>query len=264
MGDEHLDPDDLLELVRDRFAFLELDFGLTPSESRTARARAVTYAGLHHAVRVSIAANGGSYDVEVVAPDLAPLAPVVGLDDIVAMRAPGSEPPSRVAGSRREARESLSKSGELLRQLADDALWGGWGLFEDFVHWKQGAPATSGVDWWVTPPFDDPLFHRGRTNTQIRIDREYQPVHGQLRRDPEAAWPDIIEFVRRHPATLEASDLIEDLMFEHGERFIDRIEGLARTDDAFRSTVAHAYIDGITGPSIDRFHRLQDELNAGD
>ncbi len=265
MSDTHLDPDDLSELVQEHFAFLEVEFGLIPSESRTASARVITYAGLHHAVRVSIAANGGSYDIEVANPDEAPPAPVVGLGDIVAMRAPGTARPSRATGSREEARESLSKSGELLRQLADDALWGGWGLFEDFLHWrKRGALATSGVDWWLTPPFNDPGFHRGRTKAQIRIDREYQPVHGQLRLDPEAAWPGVIEFVRRHPATLEASDLIEDLIFEHGERFIDRIEELALTDNAFRSTVAHAYVGGIAGRSIDRFHRLQDELNAGE
>ena len=97
---------------------------------------------------------------------------------------------------------------------------------------------------------------------QIRIDREYQPIHGRLRRDPEEAWPAVVEFVRQHPASLDARDLVEDLMYEHGDRFIDRIENLARADGAFRSTVAWANVGGIAGPSIDRFHRLQDEIGG--
>lgn len=262
MVDETLDPGDLLELVRDRFAFLELEFGLKPTESRTAGSRAITYAGPYHAVRVSVAADGASYEVEVIFPDEGPLVPAVGLDDIVAMRAPGTDPPSRAVRSRQEARESLSKSGELLRELAYDALWGGWGLFEDFVHWKRGAPATPGVDWWVTPPLDDPLFGRSRTKDEIRIDREYQPIHGRLQRDAEDAWPAVVEFVRSHPMSLQADDLVEDLMYGHGDRFIDRIEDLARSDPAFRSTVERAHVGGIAGPAIDRFHQLQDEFNS--
>lgn len=262
---DNLDPGALLEIARDRFGFLATDFALEPVESPIGGGLTLVYEGRHrhHAVRVVIAADGRSFDVEVVALDAAPLAPVVTLDDIVAMRAPGTEPPERVVRSRHEGLAALSRSGELLRQLADDALWGGWGLFEDFVHWKRGAPGVPGVDWWVTPPLDDPRFGRGRTKDEIRLDREYQPIHGRLQRDPEEAWPDVVEFVRKHPASLDASDLVEDLMFEHGERFIDRIEDLARTDAAFRSTVEFVHLGGIAGPAIDRFHQLQDEIHAG-
>jgi hypothetical protein len=100
----------------------------------------------------------------------------------------------------------------------------------------------------VTPPFDDPLFSQRRTKDEIRLDREFQPIHGRLQRDPEEAWPDVVDFVRKHPASLDANDLVEDLMFEHGEQFIDRIEDLARTDAGFRSTVERTHLGGIAGP----------------
>jgi hypothetical protein len=86
---------------------------------------------------------------------------------------------------------------------------------------------------------------------------EHQWLLELTRRDPEEAWAGILTYVDAQPETLEATQLIETLMYEYPDAFIDRIEERARNDERFRATVAQAYVGGIAGQAIERFHRLQ-------
>lgn len=66
--------------------------------------------------------------------------------------------------------------------------------------------------------------------------------------DPEAAWH-IIQTIRREGSDLILSNLaagpLEDLMVAHGDRFIDRIERLAKHDAQFRKLLGATWQNSI-------------------
>lgn len=187
--------------------------------------------------------------------------PIITLSEIVAMQSPNVDLP-RDLSTEPVARETLGRSADLLRNLAADVLSGGSGLLWDFLAWKRQQGDRGKGRWWGHPTWQEAAeAAHTRTPKEIKFDFEFEPIHLGAHRDPEATWPDIVAFVRRHPHTNEASTLIEDVMFGHGEAFIDRIEELARTDKVVRGTIANAGpIGGIASDAVDRYNRLQQEL----
>jgi hypothetical protein len=63
-------------------------------------------------------------------------------------------------------------------------------------------------------------------------------VDDLVRSDPEAAWPLILELVRRSQSddllANVAAGPLEDLLVRHGEAFIERVERQAQADRRFR------------------------------
>jgi hypothetical protein len=61
-------------------------------------------------------------------------------------------------------------------------------------------------------------------------------------KEPEQAWPIILELVKQAPTNRILFDVaagpFEDLIRQHGEQFIDRIEVQARRDPKFRQCLA--------------------------
>lgn len=190
------------------------------------------------------------------------LEPVISLVDVVAMRAPRVDLP-RDMSNEHAAERTVGRSAELLRELAVDVLSGGRGLLFDFLDWKRALGDRGEDRWWEHPIYQEIAdAGRPRTPKEIKLSFEFEPIHFGAHRDPEAAWPDIVSYVHRHPQTMDAWTLLEDVMFEHGEAFIDRIEALARTDKAIRETIATAReIGGIASDAVDRYNRLQRELD---
>jgi hypothetical protein len=183
--------------------------------------------------------------------------PAVTLSEIVSMRAPGVEVP-RDLSTVGAARTTLDRSAELLREHAIDVLSGGLGLWFDFVDWKRANGDMGEGRWWGHPIYDHiAAFQTSRTSEDIRRDMEFQPVHSLAHRDPERVWPDVVEFIRRHPGSFEAEMLVEDLVSFHGAAFIDRIEDLVRNDDRVRASVAPmTEIGGDASEAAARFNDL--------
>jgi len=73
---------------------------------------------------------------------------------------------------------------------------------------------------------------------------------------PEEAWPILIAAIDatddERTLDLLGAGHLEDLVREHGERFIDRIEGRARTNGRFRRALAGVWAaDAPVRPRID-------------
>ena len=89
---------------------------------------------------------------------------------------------------------------------------------------------------------------------------QYQPdpLFELVRADPETAWPLVLAYAKAHPE--DASALIEEFIYEHDDRYVDRLEGAARADPVIRELIAMAYVGGFTTVGADRFHALQARL----
>jgi uncharacterized protein DUF6869 len=96
---------------------------------------------------------------------------------------------------------------------------------------------------------------------------DYWTLHSQVATDPERAWPSFVRFIR-DPAPgdperiLQVLDLLEDFVYDHAAAFIDRIEALAESDPTFKELVADAFVGGVGGEAVERFHALQERLFA--
>jgi len=70
-----------------------------------------------------------------------------------------------------------------------------------------------------------------------------------IRDDPEEAWR-IIQIIRQEGSDLILSNLaagpLEDLLAAHGERFIDRVEALARSDAQFRKLLGAVWQNSMS------------------
>lgn len=261
-----LDPRWVADLVRESFSYLETDYGLQVTDVRLDKEQvSLLFARPSHGVRIRWWRDDGRLLVEL----------LNDLDDGRLPERPGPSPTladlAALRGTKRirtpaaftteaDARAGLAAAASELREFGDSALWGSLGPLTDHIAAMWGKPGRPGVDWWASPPYDDPLFKRRRTRRQVARDDEFAPIHGLTAIDPEAAWPKVVAFVRRYPGTPEAIDLIEDLIYGHGPAFIDRIEIIARSDRRVGDAVADAVIGGIAGPAIERFDRLQVDL----
>jgi hypothetical protein len=101
-------------------------------------------------------------------------------------------------------------------------------------------------------------------------DPVYRRLHRAVRFDPESVWDELQAFLcdtKRGGADLDAQDLIEDLMFWHGDAFFDRLELLVGRCPSTREIVAWAVVEGVASEGVARFHdlqqRLRDELEVG-
>jgi hypothetical protein len=257
-----------MRIIEDSFEFLERDHWFVRRDSVPA---VVTYdlSFMSTLTRISIRVNREATDLEVECawPDhqMSPSdpSPTVTLPEIVAMRAPGVEVP-RDLSSESAAVATLARSAELLREHAIDLLSGGSGLWFDFVDWKRASGELGEGRWWGHPIYDEIAeLTQPRTAEDIRRDREFAPIHARAQRDPEAAWPAIVAFVRRHPATVEAEMLLEDVMDSRPDDFIERIDSLARSDEAVRQTLAMAAgIGGDARAAIERYNDLIAEVRG--
>ena len=219
--------------------------------------------------RVEISANldALSLDVECAWPDQAERPtdppPIVSLAEIIAMRDPNRDVPRDIS-SDSSADATIADAAEILRNLAIDVLsGGGFGLMSDFVAWKGAQGDLGEGQWWGAPIYAELAESiTPRTANEVDRDLEWQPIHAMVHRDPERAWPDILGFIERNPGSMEATMLLEDVMLEHGDSFIDRIEALALSNATIREIVAGTHLGGHAGPAIDRLEDLQAEIRG--
>lgn len=112
-----------------------------------------------------------------------------------------------------------------------------------------GPPPTDGVEdseFYFTDPDD-------------------RRIHRLVREDPETAWPDLRSRLCAPPPRDELllRDLVEDLMFNDPDRFIDRVEAIVADCPAAREPIAMAYIGGrAETPGLERFWALQERLGG--
>jgi hypothetical protein len=59
---------------------------------------------------------------------------------------------------------------------------------------------------------------------------------------------------------LGALALLERMIYDRGAACIDLIEARAESDAAFKEVVAGAFVGGVGGEAVERFHALQERL----
>jgi deferrochelatase/peroxidase EfeB len=89
---------------------------------------------------------------------------------------------------------------------------------------------------------------------------DFETLHELVAKDPEQAWPLVLAYIREHPDLASAQDLVEDFIYEHDNRFVDRIEAAARQEPVVRNVVEQAYVGGFATLGAERFQRLQERL----
>ena len=185
--------------------------------------------------------------------------PTLSLGDLEAMLG------SYVPDTREGDSGSLSRASARLDALARDAVHGSLSVMFDalFWHWRQPTPRSQD-DWWGVPPYDDPEIRVGqrRSRGDFQRDLAFCDLKLAWRADPRHAWPGIVSFVRRHPQDGEAEWLLEDVILEGGDEFVDLIVAVARSDGKFAETVRGMHLGGFAGPAVERIELLQRELGA--
>jgi hypothetical protein len=94
-------------------------------------------------------------------------------------------------------------------------------------------------------------------------DPDGRRLHRHIRLDPEAGWDELSARMcapgpRDEPFL---TDLLEDLVFWHAERFIDRLERLVEECPESREIVAHAHVGGVASSrALERFWSLRERL----
>jgi hypothetical protein len=97
----------------------------------------------------------------------------------------------------------------------------------------------------------------------LPADPVYRRLHRAVRFDPESVWDELEAYLcakKRGVQEADAQDLIEDLMFWHGDAFFDRVESLVGRCPSTREMVAWAVVEGVSGDGVARFHDLQQRL----
>jgi hypothetical protein len=87
-------------------------------------------------------------------------------------------------------------------------------------------------------------------------------VHDLVKSDPERAWPVIVQLIKDGSDPIAALDRLEDLIYEHADRFIARIRTEAHADPLFRGVVVEAHVGGFSSAGVDEFRRFQEELGT--
>lgn len=91
-------------------------------------------------------------------------------------------------------------------------------------------------------------------------DPDQAPLFDLVRSDPDGAWPLVLAYAKEHAGDGFASALIEEFIYEHDDRFIDRLEAVARADPVLRELIAMAYVGGTASRGAKRFRELQARL----
>lgn len=134
-----------------------------------------------------------------------------------------------------------------------------------FAHWEATGTAAREAasrreDYYGPAPTD------GVDDMEFTFsDPDDRRLHRLVREDPETAWPDVRARLCAAPPRDELflDDLVEDLMFNDPDRFIDRIEALAVECPPARGPIARAYIGGrASSPGLERFWTLQERLGG--
>jgi hypothetical protein len=128
--------------------------------------------------------------------------------------------------------------------------------------WEASGEAREALaareDYYGPPPDD------GVDDMEADLsDPDDRRLHRLVRTDPEAGWDELRARLCAPPPRddLFLEDLIEDLMFNDADAFIDRIEGLITECPQAREPVAAAYVDGhASTPGLERFWSLQERL----
>jgi hypothetical protein len=133
-----------------------------------------------------------------------------------------------------------------------------------FAYWESsgGSAAREAVsrsdDYYGPTPMD------GVDDAEFTFsDPGDRRLHRLVREDPETAWPELRDRLcspgPRDEALLD--DLVEDLMFNDPDRFIDRIEAVVEECPNARDPIARAHIGGrASSPGLERFWALQERL----
>lgn len=90
-------------------------------------------------------------------------------------------------------------------------------------------------------------------------------LHRAIRLDPEAGWDALRARLCESGVRDELflMDLVEDLMFSHADRFIDRLERLAEECPQAREAIAFAHVGGVASTAaLERFWSLQARLGG--
>lgn len=130
-------------------------------------------------------------------------------------------------------------------------------------HWEasglEAREALSSRDDYYGPPPDDGVDDMETTLS----DPDDRRLHRLIRIEPEAGWEELRARLCAQPPRDELflQDLIEDLMFNNPDAFIDRIETLVTDCPQAREPVAEAYVGGRASTlGLERFWSLQERL----
>ncbi len=134
-----------------------------------------------------------------------------------------------------------------------------------YEHWQStGLPAREAAS--LREDYYGPLPTDGVDDMESTLTHpEDRRLHRLVREDPEASWPDLRSRLCSTPPRDEMLlvDLVEDLMFNNPDRFIDRIEALVGECPAARDPIAMAHIGGrASSPGLERFWALQERLGG--
>lgn len=134
-----------------------------------------------------------------------------------------------------------------------------------FEHWETTGIETREaagklVDYYGPPPTD--LVEDSEFAFPDPADRW---LHRHVRIDPEGAWPELRGRLSAPPPRDETVlvDLVEDLVLNDPDGFIDRLEGLAEERPESHGPIAAALIVGRQStPGLERFWALQERLGG--
>lgn len=85
-------------------------------------------------------------------------------------------------------------------------------------------------------------------------------LHQAVLLRPSSVWGELLQYLRDHPGELTSIDLLEDLIFHHGDEYVGDIELAALAEDAIEETVLAAHVGGVASEGAERFARLQAAL----
>lgn len=88
----------------------------------------------------------------------------------------------------------------------------------------------------------------------------YSELDRMVDEEPEAAWPVILEILRRNQSTAILEVLsagpVEDLLARHGEAFVERVEQEARTDANFATMLGGVWQRTMSDEVYARIQRV--------
>ena len=87
-------------------------------------------------------------------------------------------------------------------------------------------------------------------------------LYDLLLSDPERAWPEILQFVHSNPRSISAERLVEGLIYEYNDRFIDRLETVADQDPVIREVIERASVGGEATKGAVEFWRLKIKIRS--
>ena len=79
--------------------------------------------------------------------------------------------------------------------------------------------------------------------------------------NPEVAWECILLVIETEPTdeilSILAEGPLEDLLAEHGPKFIDRIEAVSKENIVFARLIKHVWVDGVSPQVQNKIRTIQ-------